>query len=300
MKTSWRGLDSLVPRLRRYVADELRGDGMPSSGDELRRASARVAVAAFGEGAVTDSINLSMLALLTRCAPTTWLARPSASRMVLETDLHSIPLEPPQLMLDHGIIEARRPETGERLWGDIASLGWYSIGNTWWLIGLPYPDGYRVVRWTPRWTGQELADELPGPGFDRGALVDRASRAAYDQFAYQATRYLITIALLAEADPSPLRIVLDKRETVARRRKIIDVFFDGDAGRPPCSPRADSVLDPAHGRIAKDSQVRGHLKRQRYGEGRLLTKWIYVQGFQARRWLSSRWLVSAVGSGEDL
>jgi hypothetical protein len=276
---------------------------MPTAKVELARASGRISLAAFGDRGdrlAIDATNVAMLALLTRCAPTTWLVRPSASRVVQETDLHSIPLEPPQLMLDHGIVETRRPETGERLWGDIASLGWYSLENTWWLIGLSYPDGYRVVRWSPRWTGEDLADELPPPGFDPGALVARSQRADYEQFAREASRYLITLALLAEVDPSPLRIVLDKRETRERKRKVIDVFFDGDNSKRSREPLAEPALDPTHGRIAKDARVRGHMKRQRYGEGRAEVKWIYVQGFQSRRWLSSRWLVSAVGTGEDV
>lgn len=296
--SKWRGLAGTVARMERYVHDEIRRDGMPTSKTELLRSAARVGAAAFGDGRAVDVVNLAMLALLTRCAPTTWLVRPSASRVVHETDLHSIPLEPPQAMLDHGVVEARRPETGERLWDDVVSLGWYSIEGTWWLVGLTYPDGYRVVRWSPRWTGEDLADELPAPGADPGALVAPSARALYDRFAHEATRYLVTFALLAEADPSPLRIVLDRRETRERKRRVVDVFFDGDAGACPDRREREPTLDRTRGLLGEDRPIKGHLKRQRFGEGRERVKWIYVHGFQSRRWLSSRWLVSAVGSGE--
>jgi len=47
-----------------------------------------------------------------------------------------------------------------------------------------------------------------------------------------------------------------------------------------------------NGRAAEQRTVSGHLKRQRYGEGRALTKWIYVEQYEARRWFASRWVVS--------
>jgi hypothetical protein len=207
------------------------------------------------------------------------------------TDLHSIPTLPPRILRAPGVIEARRPETGERLWGDVASLGWYALGDQYWLLGLQYPDGYMVARWRPQWTGEDLNEQLPTT--DPSALVPADCRSSFQQFASQAARYLIVLGLLAEADPSPLRIVLDKSDKSRRRR---DVYLDKTKEAP--RPREPSPVPLLEGRHGVDVPVTGHLKRQRYGEANAQVKWIYVRGFSARRWVSPRWIVAGCGTGE--
>jgi len=44
--------------------------------------------------------------------------------------------------------------------------------------------------------------------------------------------------------------------------------------------------------VADEVEVSGHLKRQRYGEGRAKTRWIRVESYEARRWYGPRWEVS--------
>lgn len=292
----------MVPRLRKHVlavvTDE---DPQPplTPKVDLKERAAAIAMMGFGPAAASEqvgTINLAMLALLTYAQPPTWLVRPSASRIVHETDLHSIPTIAPRLLRRPGIVETRRPETGERLWGDIASLGWYAIGDTYWLIGLAYPDGYFCVRWSPRWSGEDLDEQLPA--IDPSALVSQDRQSEYYDFAHQAARYLIVLGLLAESDPTPLRIVIDKSQ---KERQVRDVYLGPGALDKPPPSRDPSMPDRLlEGRHAAEVPVRGHLKRQRYGEGNAKVKWIYVQGFSARRWLAPRWLVSEVGSGEDV
>ncbi len=38
--------------------------------------------------------------------------------------------------------------------------------------------------------------------------------------------------------------------------------------------------------LRNDAAVSGHLKRQRHGAGNTETKWIYVQEYSSRRWIS--------------
>lgn len=45
---------------------------------------------------------------------------------------------------------------------------------------------------------------------------------------------------------------------------------------------------PKDGLKPVETLVRGHLKRQPYGPGRSERKWIYVQEYEARRWVSAR------------
>lgn len=288
--TRWQGLAELTPALRRFV------DRSPVDLPLRERAAWVCYASLYG---TTDSdelarridpsdpdtahyvqsrINLAALAILSRCQPPTWWCRPSASACVHATDLHSIPSEPPRLLREPGIVEARRPETGERLWADYVSLGWYAIDGALYILGLRYPDGYALARWVPRWTGEDLEPELPQ--VDHSPLIDDVDQ--HHEFARQAARYLIVLGLLAEADPSPLRIELDKRERATRH-----VYL----GESAPTPRDPAVADEIEGRVAEVVQVRGHLKRQRYGAGREQVKWIYVPSYEARRWFAPRWTV---------
>lgn len=294
MSKKWLGLDALIPKLSKHVSAALPPDRHVMSRRELSFKANVIAQAAFGDALLKEpvgAVNMAMLALLTNAQPATWLCRPSASRVIHRTDLHSIPTLPPKIMRQPGVIEARRPETGERLWGDIASFGWYAIGDTYWLIGLLYPDGYMLARWRPQWTGEDLDEQLPA--LDPAALVSPAMQDAYYDFAFAAARYLIVLGLLAEAEPSPLRIVLDKSDAAKKRR---DVYLDDRHTTPRPPTRAPVPL--VDGRFAADVEVEGHLKRQRYGTGNDKVKWIYIHKFAARRWVSPRWLVSQLGTGE--
>src|SRR4029077_12828682 len=89
MSKKWRGLDELIPRLRKYVVATLPPDGRVMSRDELKFKAAVVAQAAFGPSEAMEhvgSINMAVLALLTNAQPATWLCRPSASRVIHGTD----------------------------------------------------------------------------------------------------------------------------------------------------------------------------------------------------------------------
>ena len=79
---------------------------------------------------VGGMVNLSAPAILSRCAPDTWFCWPSASSIVHDTDLHSIPTEPPRMLRAPGIVELQR-----RLWTDplrgafvIQSGAWAAAG----------------------------------------------------------------------------------------------------------------------------------------------------------------------------
>jgi len=172
-------------------------------------------------------------------------------------------------------------EARPRLWGDYASLGWYQIDGAMYLLGLCYPDGYAIARWTPRWTGGELDPELPD--LDHSPLIDDVDE--HREFAQQAARYLLVLGLLAEAEHTPLRIEIDK----ATRWKHV---YLGEHVPRPREGELDETGDTIEGRVAEAVVVSGYRKRQRYGEGRALVKTIYVAGYSARRWFAPRWNVS--------
>lgn len=45
---------------------------------------------------------------------------------------------------------------------------------------------------------------------------------------------------------------------------------------------------PLEGRQAVEAEVRGHLKRQPHGPRGTLRRWIWVAGYQARRWVAPK------------
>jgi len=284
--SAWQGLAHFVPRLHRHVSRA------PADLPLRKRASWVTYVSLFGivdevevarridlsdsevEETIRCRFSLSMLAILSRCTPPTWLCRPAASALIHATDLHSIPDAPPQLLQSPGIVETRRPETGEVLWDDYVSLGWYLNDGAIYLLGLRYPDGYATASWTPKWTGAELEPQLPGQVSASHIIGDVEEHSA---FARSAARYLVVLGLLAEVEHGPLRIERDRGE-----RTMQHVYRDQERATT-ARREVESAARTAHA-----VEVTGHIKRQRHGPARALTKWIYVTSYEARRWVGPR------------
>ena len=68
---------------------------------------------------------------------------------------------------------------------------------------------------------------------------------------------------------------------------------------PPARARSSSG-DPGgavEGRLGLEVPVRGHLKRQPYGPAQSLRRWVYVESYEARRWIAPRPLRLVVREG---
>jgi hypothetical protein len=285
VRKDWAGLGSVVPSLREFLGAAPPGAPVPEQG-------AHVAAAYLGPAATTHDLasltNLGVLAVLSRAAPETWLVRPGAARVVERTDLRSIPSEPPRLLRSPGVVDAHRPETGDRLWGDYASLGWYQLGGATYLVGLAVPDGYAVARWEPRWTGQDLESELPAPDVESPMIRDLVE---HGEFASSAARFLVVMGILLEAQGSPLQVELE-RGTRRRHVRLDPSRARARPGSRPAPRYPPAGPGAAASRVPDERPVEGHVRRQRHGPGLALMKWIYVEQYEATRWLSPRWLVS--------
>lgn len=228
----------------------------------------------------------SGIGIATKFDPPVWYVRPSACAVVEDTDLHSIPTAPPKMLRSAGIVQARRPETGERLFNvpggnPVAALGWYHDGGSIMLVGTMYPSGHAVTVWRPEWTGAELEAQLPGTELVNDRIEDREAHAAFSRYA---SRFLVVLSLLAESEPSPLRIELDRKAKSDRH-----VYVNENVVKR----RADHLTPSATGaeRVVVAADVTGHIKRQRHGPGYSLTKWIYVAGYSARRYHAPHYIV---------
>jgi hypothetical protein len=56
------------------------------------------------------------------------------------------------------VIETVHPERGEVLFDRTACLGGDQLDGASYLVGLDLPEGIRVARWEPRWSGEDLAE----------------------------------------------------------------------------------------------------------------------------------------------
>lgn len=236
-----------------------------------------------------ELVNLGALTVSMRARPVVHALRASIPRIVDETDLHSLPSEPPRLLRGAWIVEVRRPDQGDRLFGDTVCLGGYPFEGAIYLMAFDWPGAARVARWAPTWDGAELEE---GIAIDTSPLVPDPGKHA--EWTRDAARFAVILGLLLDAEGAPVR-VREERESAppgaAKGRASAWVTRHVTLGqsRPapdePPTPGGDASLE---GRCAAAVAVRGHLKRQRYGPGRTRTKYIYIAGYAARRWIAPR------------
>jgi hypothetical protein len=281
----------------------------------VRQAAVAVALETWGEGRVTslpELINLGAWSWLSRERAIVHTVRPSVPRLVASTDLHQLPDAPPALLAAPWCVEVGRPERGERLWGETWALAGYTLDGTTYLIGLD-GEGAHVVPWRPRWSGRELAAGVDTRVMDDvlaelGLVGTVEGAPAHAAWAVEAVRWAVTYAVLLDAAGSPVRVSEEappRERTPAKQREA----RDWSVSRITLTPDGERIVAPSAGetgtgeapdttgRTAAKVTVRGHLKRQRYGQGNAQVRWIYVEGYDARRWVAP-WTTRDVGAGK--
>lgn len=301
---NWTGLARLVAPLR---ARALELGELP---DDPRVACAAVLSAEHGLDVLDDVgrmglINIGVLAIQMRERLIVHEIRRPVPSVVASTDLHSLPEEPPRLLRTPCILEVRDPksealfDSGDEI-GATCALGCYALDDALYLVGLQYPDGIAVVRWCPRWGGGELGDGIVQ---DDGSLLIDTDTEAHAAWGREAARFLVVLGLLLDAEHSPVATTDDapgkRRKGNGRTRKsspwaVRRVYLDGPArSSSPSEPSEEGAMA---GRLDVTVPVTGHLKRQPYGPGRALRKWVYVAGYEARRWVAPKPMRVIVGT----
>lgn len=265
--------------------------GAPS-GPDLRDRAAELAFSTFGQRALElpGLVNLAALSLsLPRLE--VHVLSPGAIHAVHGTDLHGLPGQSPGLLRHAWILETKRPER-ERLFGQVASLAAYAIGEHVFLVGLGYPDGFFMARWTPAWGERDL--EIPE---DESPLIE--DRDGHREFAREAARFAVILGLLLEARGTPLSLAREATERIegpavtGPRRPgaewlIRRISISEEYQRASQVRASRGVAAGRSGLLETEVPVRGHVKRQRYGPGRSEVRWIYVDGYEARRWIAPK------------
>ncbi len=305
MALNWEGLSAMTAELiaperwpRADAPEQRRQLVLLSRERELPPAyrAAALASARYGEALVQELpslVNVGALALAIEATPrhVTHSLRPGATHLVHATDLHSLPEAAPRILRAPCIVESSRPD--RPLFGATSSLACYPLGGVLFLVGVDYPDGARTSRWNPQWGEREL-----DAGVEREvdtSLVD--SVEAHHAWAREAARFLVVLGLLLDAEGAPIRKEDEHPKPRGKRGAAsgpgpewITRHVYLDERRPSGAPRAPSEPASAeHGdRLEQAVAVRGHVKRQRYGEAHAKTKWIWVEGYAARRWVAPR------------
>jgi hypothetical protein len=284
----WLSLSEWVGRLRAH-AERIRLPSDPVT------AATMVAMAANPNlrKETLGLVNVAQLALAMGDRPLLHQIRPAAARLVHETDLHSLPDEPPRLLRRAWLVEVRRPETGEVLWGDTAALGGYELDGLHTLVGFEYPDGLLIGRWRPSWSGEDL-----DAGVSRGSSPMLDDVDAFYEWSREAARFAVVLGLLLDAEGVPFRINVERpggardRSAAGGKRSVSawtlrHIYLDEVRVSRSVDAPSGGEADLDH-RLPEQVMVRGHLKRQRYGARRSQVRWIYVASYEARRWVAPR------------
>lgn len=261
-------------------------------GTDLRESAALLTILAYkGMAATSAAINVAALALsMERLV----VYRPhrSAIDQVDATDLNSHPAAPPRLFHSPFVIESPDPRNIS-LFADVVSVAGYSLDGRWFVIFWRYPDGCGVFEWGAHWQAERDAD------FDvvseNSLLVP--NKEEWDGLARQSIRFAIILGLLLDADGTPVEQRTEKPQRPEARRygqkRAPATGWETrhlvvPAGRRPASEvRPEPQLETTReGLLLKPVEVRGFLRRQTHGPRNSERKWIYVEGFQSRRWVS--------------
>ena len=286
---SWQSISDLVHRMMAHR------DAAPADPD-VRTRAAHLAVAVFGLEQVLSQpalVNIAALALsMDRLVVHRLTA--DAAEQVRATELRAVPGKPPGLMRRPFIVESRRPER-HPLFGQTAALAGYELDGRLFLIGLDYPDGIRVEPVRIHWQEQDIEPTSVDSPLIEGDIHE------HRLWAEQAAEWVVTLGALLEAEGAPLEdedwseAPASKRQRPGRRQKATDGWLVRRvaltrAAAQRVSSRADAETSAARrdGLVLGETWVRGHLRRQPYGPGRQLRKWVYIEGYEARRWMSRR------------
>ena len=223
---------------------------------------------------------------------------PSAIRQVRETEIHALPAEPPNLMKSGWLIESASLE--EPLFEDVVALGGYTLGEDSFVIGWFYPEFGFVAKWTPEWGDSDIEGQLAD---DPGIFIKDA--AAHTQKSREGIKFALTLALLLEAEGTPVevaeqRVVAPPRQKKPGEKKAppllgwsIRHVRLGASGHTSQAAAEDAERTPGEpqnrdGLKAETVPIKGHLRRQAHGVGRKERKLIFVAGFEAIRYTGSK------------
>ncbi|GAB6392483.1 MAG: hypothetical protein MdMp014T_1856 [Treponematales bacterium] len=215
---------------------------------------------------------------------------------VKHTRIENVPNEIPKFMRQPFLIEARHDKT---LFGDIEGIGGFTINDEICLVIGKQSERCYIQHEKASFDGRKIEDI--------NLLYDK--RVHYDwygqfgqNFIQQKTgkdtfAFVTILSLLLEAEKTPLVIDTkrDKRNRKAHNAKKNStesdwitkrIYIDRDIKYKHAS-NGHAVLDK-NGKVLKDVPVTGYVRMQHYGKDNSETKWIYIEGYDSKRWTSDK------------
>jgi len=205
---------------------------------------------------------------------------------VKHTKIGNIPNEIPKYMKQPFLFEAQNDKT---LFDDIQSIGGFIYKNEIFLIIGTKGDKFYCQRERSSFDGRKIDDInfIYNTKINYGKFIDKKNRK--DTFAF-----ITTISLMLEAERTPLLIDNKLKKSNKKSNKKYNesewimkrIYIDKNIKYENKSKEQD-VLDK-DGKQLKDVTVSGYLRKQHYGKEHLQTKWIYINSFDSKRWVSEK------------
>jgi len=240
-------------------------------------------------------LEIANLAMTLKPAATIYQVRPAATKIVNNTQLNYVPHAPPKPLLHPAIITAGRYEKGERLTGNIVCIGWVWIESSLriYVQGGPSPQepsgNLHIFTWDPNWSGVPLpnAKDIQDDPF-LSELEAKGLTACVD-----ALRFLVVFTILLGAEQTPLRVDVEKSKRAESKGGVAPstwvtrhIYLSEQPTRRDYVSQEETEQALREGLSLEDVDVRGFIRRQRYGPGNSLVKEVYVKGFLSHRWVS--------------
>ena len=208
---------------------------------------------------------------------------------VKHTKIENMPNEIPKFMKQPFLFEARNDKT---LFDNIQSIGGFIYNNEMFLIIGIQGDRYYCQREKLSFDGRKIEDInfVYNMNINYGPFLQLKTRK--DTFAFATI-----LSLMLEAEKTPLLIDSESEKTDNRSKNKNNkysesewitkrIYIDKNIKYKNTS-NEHNTLDK-NGKQLKDVIVNGYLRRQHYGKDLSETKWIYIDNFDSRRWITEK------------
>lgn len=268
---------------------------MPASIRSLpaRERAGLIAIETWGARTVAGAaelVNIAALADAARERLVVHQLRADTAELVDATDLRSTPTEPPPLMRGPWIVEPE--DIAHPLAGGLLGCGAYELDGRTFVVTLTADGGAQTGEATLHWDS-ELGATLEDHGASEAGLLG-VTREQWEQPLCQGIRTALVLGLLLGVERGPVGSH-DARARAPRNatrdaRRAADAWVTRTCTVRPGALRGSPVAATGpvdtRGLAAIEAPVRGHLKRQPHGPKSGDRKYIWVESYEARRWVA--------------
>lgn len=259
----------------------------------VRDRAARVAYETWGTASLDPTMplaNIAALADASRARLVVHQLRAHTTALIDATDVRLLPTEPPTLLRGPWVVEPA--DLAQPLAGGVIGVGGYEIEGRTYVVTLTSDGGAQAGELTLHWATDE-GPEIDDHGAGELGLLG-LSREQWAQPLSQGLRTALVLGLLLDAERTPIGSSdahpRARKGATRDERRAAEAWTVRTCGVRPSAVRgapagAGGALDPST-RLAVETPVRGHLKRQPHGPNGTERKIVWVESYDARRWVA--------------